>query len=245
MWVYAIGHLSDNHLSCYITYHLLTCSIWSYTVTSPCPDSHGWCPTMRKLPEDKWCFMMLPHSVSTLSMCCGVSLWLNVLINTWCCVIIHVFDGQLGIYLIYAILCLCHLLDNHVKCTLFWIISQMAVFGDIVCVISMMALLWCYNVSVPLVDDPICCYTGMCHLSIVHKWLYTPSPLSFWCHVWCYAVCFHLLDNHTSWFTMSASSLWWPPITLYCICVTSPWMHIMLFYDYVLTTSAHISLHCV
>lgn len=115
MWVYAIGHLSDNHLSCYITYHLLTCSIWSYTVTSPCPDSHGWCPTMRKLPEDKWCFMMLPHSVSTLSMCCGVSLWLNVLINTWCCVIIHVFDGQLGIYLIYAILCLCHLLDNHVK----------------------------------------------------------------------------------------------------------------------------------
>lgn len=166
--------------------------------------------------------------------------WMFLLIHNG--VPLFIFDNVLGTYAVCAVLCLCHLLDNSVECYTLWpLFPDDCVWWYRICHIHHAlhdaTIYLCHLLVTPYVAT-----LGMCHLPVVHRWLYTTSPLSVWCHVWCYAVCFHLLDNHTSCSALSPSSLWWPPVTVYSTRGTSPWMHIMLYYDYIITwqhTSAY------
>lgn len=151
--------------------HLLTCSVWCYAVTSPCPDSQGWCCPMGKLPDDSegcfkmsasypWQKHMKPHSVSTFKYV------------SW-----YVITAECFYWYILAchysclwprprdICCICSTVFTSSPWWPCGVLHHVASSPRPLCVmIQYMSypscLIWCYNLSVPSVGDPICCYTG-------------------------------------------------------------------------------------
>lgn len=112
-----------------------------------------------------------------------------------------------------AIPCLCHFLHKHVECfpILHYLLDNCVWWYSLFHIHD--GHVWCCNISVSPADNHICCYT-----------LYVPPPcspqmtihyVSIICLlgciiVQCYTMSFHLLENHTSCYTMAALSLWYP-----------------------------------